>query len=429
MRIALLIAITMASSIVAAAGETATESIPPLPIPHYSAPLSERWLKERPPEAIEACRLMGSVSISASEATRQTVVDAVALAQAASDAGGQRVVIALNYSPWHYEFRKWGMPESEKEPVTLRGVKHYQELARLTEKLWRIRAWLAETKSDVRVAAILYDCEVFDVTGDAANDVAVREKLDASFDAAREAFPDARIYWFGFGAYVPGDWDKTAFAETKDFPWDAKTDAAAVAMYYPGEPWANREVMRRTAADALNHGVMNVVAWVSLGAGYVPVADPASRDRREWTFDYEYPTAFSWYLGRDLNRSDRWWRPATVPKPEAVVFYPAPSDERVPCAWDHFVAYCSGAANLDLVRYGAPPYPRTMPRRSVDLAASQEPESVQPSDQGGSVGERAIALTVQTGGHETSTARNRPRVNPLWLTTPVTIIHPRLVRY
>lgn len=328
-----------------------------LPKIHYSFPFSTNWLQDQPEEAIETARIMGSVNIAGwggwptTPITKTDVENAVTLAVEAANRRGSPVDIAINYSPYHYVFRKSGDTEP-REPVEEFGIKHVQEIALLTERFWSIRAWIAEATHGIpnppKVSAILYDCEVFDITGDPINDAAVLEKYNIAYDKAKEIFPDARVVWYGFSGHVPGDWQHTAYARVKDFPLETKNEGASVSMYYPGEFEINQELFRKTHEYVTDHGINTVVPWVSLGSGYEPLAvTDKGTVPRKWTFDYDYPLVLTWKLGRAMNRPEFSGRSAYAyyDAADVIVFYPSPSDHNVPKMMEHFTAYVRGATN------------------------------------------------------------------------------------
>jgi len=310
----------------------------------------QSWLRERPAEAVHACRIIGSVGVRAHGATETTVRDAVALAQAASDAGESPVSITLEYSPWHYVFRPGGKVAPDAEPVEAEGVAHVRELAMMQRTFWSIRAWLAEASAGaVQVEAIVLDCEVLDIVGDATKDAATIRKYNAAYDIAHEAFPDARIVWYGFMSHVPGDWEKTAYAEVRDFTADVHNSGASCSLYYPGEPDVNRELFRRTVKRAADASITSVVPFVSLGCGYMPAASTRGRIERPWSHAYPYPLEFSWLAGREMNQAGFAGRPAFAPwdVADAICFYPNFDNPAYQTALQHFEAYSRGAANLD----------------------------------------------------------------------------------
>lgn len=172
-----------------------------------------------------------------------------------------------------------------------------------------------------------------------------QRSLDAKhailWDLARAAFPAARIIWYHHGAItptaIPAAWQEDEYL-TPNTPGDTRS----CALYYD-EWYLNQEIYRRTAESAGKQGIRDVIPFLALGGSFPRAAAGwGSFDRNDAL------AAQAWLAGFEINHPWCRTQPVRFPLSQApfVFFWPAPGDERFPCWFDHFLAYCRGAQNL-----------------------------------------------------------------------------------
>lgn len=302
---------------------TGFKALSELNITHYSFPLSDSWITSDN-DALQIARITGAVSLSAYSYTEESVTSLVELAIKASKLRSTPVKIGINYSVWHYVFQGSG------EAVDAEGEFHDAELALLDDNLTTIKGYIDAALTGVSnpptVGAIIYDCEIFDITGDETNDNAVINKYNLAYNKAKEIFPSAKVIWFGFGTYVLSG---PNFVLTTDFPYSALNNGASASLYYPTVPSVNKTILQLTANSAVSNGVETTTPWISLDSGY--------SESNVWSFDIGYQTNISWQIGYDVSKNSY---------VDSVVFYPSYSDTRVPDIKDHLLAYFRGFFNL-----------------------------------------------------------------------------------
>jgi hypothetical protein len=327
----------------------ALKALKPLAKVHYSFPVEPQWL-EGPGDPLvhEYVRLTHSLCVRGENVTGPQLDVAVAVCAAVNQ---QRPDIAasigVNYSVWHRRFPK-------DAPPTETGAKHDDEVAFYRSRLEQIRDWLAQSnsrrKTDVRVTAILLDCERFrtkdaKASGAAAWNDAIRAKHDEIYRVSKTVFPDARVVWYGLGG-VSTTAVGSCWRTSNTAPTNILNDGWSVSLYRPHEQYYTREQMRRTVDAARAAGVKEVIPWVSLASGYRRQVEGPS-----WTWDtsWDYGLPLAWQLGAELNNP--WygknaecyapWNAAPF-----VCFYPGPFYPKYPHWPRYFVAYVRGANDL-----------------------------------------------------------------------------------
>lgn len=301
----------------------------PLPKPHYSWPLPGSMLTPDSAVLREYTRITHAVSVRGESVTAPQIAAAVVACKAANAAGPSvPATIAINYSPWHRRFPR-------DRPPTDVGSAATAEVDAYRAALERIRGSLADANrehaADVRVSALLLDCERFRISDDEEWNAAMTRKHDAIADVSREVFPDARVEWYARGGFsTAGDatWRRSPYFTLRE-----RGDSFSCALYGGPRLDEMREAYRRTRAEATAHAVSSVTPWIALGAGYAP-----DGSRRRWSFDWPYDQAASARLGAEVNGGAAPWDTVRV-----VVFYPSPFDDRMPRGPQHFVAYVEGA--------------------------------------------------------------------------------------
>ena len=313
----------------------------PLPKVHYSWPVPRDHLHPLDEMLYEYVRLTHAVTLKGEAAQRGEVDAAVSICNRINKTKPEiRASIGLSFSPWHRRFGK-DLPPSD------RGRTHDAELRLFRERFEFFRRRIAELnamlKSDVRVTAILFDCERFEARpDDPVEGVALDEKYNLMYDLAKSFFPQARVEWYARGSVyqsaAPSGWSMS-----RHFTLREKGDSFSCSLYAVPEIYGTRERFRRTLENAREHGMESVTPWVSLAAGY----RRQTRGKSNYAMDWDYDLIYSWQIGAELNhpwfgdeaREKRFasWRAA-----EVVVFYPEPMG-RSPAWGKHFVAYVRGA--------------------------------------------------------------------------------------
>lgn len=311
----------------------------PLPKVHYSWPVP---LGRIPEELLyEYVRLTHAVSLSGEWSKPEQMDQAVAVCKRVnSDAPEIPASIRINYSVWHRRFGK-------DLPPTDTGPTHQAELDYLKSRLEFLRDELrtANRKQDteIRISAMLFDSEHFHVRpDDAAWNRAITAKYDAAYDMVREFFPGVRIEWYARGAIHPGA-SSTGWSQAKYFTLEEKGDSFGCSLYQVPEIGNTREIFRRTARNAEEHGCDEVTPWIALASGYRRQVDTY----HEFSLDWNYDLIYSWQLGAEINHpwfgaTERAERFAPWNRAKIAIFYPEPFG-RTPHWPQHFVAYVRGA--------------------------------------------------------------------------------------
>src|SRR4030095_296666 len=269
--------------------------LPPLSKVHYSWPISDAFLTTQSAALREYARVTGSVSVRGETVTAEQI-DALVLACKQAHRGGalEGASIAVNYSPWH---RRFGgdLPATDTGPTATAEVEMFRR------RLWAVRDALGEAnrrhETNVGVSAVILDSERFKISSsNRAINKARTRKYDQIYEVAKEAFPRARVEWYARGLIhkvSEGKWSVVPY-----FTLQEKGDSVSCQVYEVPSVARMRESCQRTVALAGENGREAVTAWVALGAGF-----DRSGLRPRWRFNLDYDPAFSWTLGRDINRS------------------------------------------------------------------------------------------------------------------------------
>lgn len=314
----------------------------PLPKVHYSWPLPFRTISDD--LLYEYARLTHAVSVAGEWHTEAQIDRAVRICKRVNGAKPKiPATIGVNYSVWHRRFGK-------KLPPTDSGKTHKAELDYQRQRLTALRDLLAAANrkhnTNVVVSAILFDSERFHVKKDDDKwNAAITTKYNAAYDLAREVFPKVRIEWYARGAVQPGasnsGWNQASYFTLKE-----KGESFGCSLYQVPEIGVTRDIFRKTADNAVKHGVKEVTPWIALASGYRRQVDKY----HTWSHNWEYDLIYSWKLGAEVNnawygakvREQRFapWRLAKV-----AIFYPEPFGRSR--LWGlHFVAYVRGANGI-----------------------------------------------------------------------------------
>lgn len=318
------------------------KELEPLPKVHYSWPLPYKTISDE--VLFEYVRLTHAASLSGEWSSPEQMDRAVEVCRRVNAQKPKiPASIGVNYSVWH---RRFG-PEL---PPTDTGPTHDAELNYLRTRMQAIRDSLAAAnekhQANVAVTAILFDSEHFHTKeGDADWNAALTQKYDAADEIVREVFPKARVEWYARGAIQPGA-SPAGWNQSSHFTLAEKGESFGCSLYQVPEIGYTREIFRRTAQNAAQHGCEEVTPWIALASGYRRQTDKY----HEWSYDWNYDLIYSWQLGRELNNSwfgvpERSERFAPWTKAKIAIFYPEPFG-RTPHWGQHFVAYVRGAHGI-----------------------------------------------------------------------------------
>jgi hypothetical protein len=318
------------------------KELKPLSKVHYSWPLPYETISDD--VLFEYVRLTNTASISGEWSQPDQIDRAVEVCQRVNDTKPKiPASIGVNYSVWHRRF-------GEDLPPTDTGPTHEAELDYLRTRMAAIRDGLAAANkkhlATIAVTAILFDSEHFHTKrGDAVWNAAITQKYNAAYDIVREFFPKVRVEWYARGAVHPGA-SATGWSNATYFALDEKGETFGCSLYQVPEIGYTRDIFRRTADNAAQHGCDEVTPWIALASGYRRQTDKY----HTWSHDWNYDLIYSWQLGRELHNSwhgvpERADRFAPWNKAKIAIFYPEPFG-RAPYWGQHFVAYVRGANGI-----------------------------------------------------------------------------------
>ncbi len=252
-------------------------------------------------------------------------------------------VLSFTIRPWHEKFDP-ALPPTDIGPTC------QAEIDLLVSRCEFIKTQLALANakygSNIQVGAFLLDSERFVVkAGDLVWNQAIIDKYDIFNTTLKAYFPTARLEWFAkdivAGPSLTG-WSRR--------PWHVDgewLERLSQELYRPWEPTEYRQAFALTAKLADSLGLREVTPWVSLACGFV--RHPSTGIFHTWSWDVRYDLVYSWMCGAELNHP--WY--GTMPERfldntriKAVCFYPGIGDSHVPKSWEHFIAYCRGAADM-----------------------------------------------------------------------------------
>jgi hypothetical protein len=300
--------------------------------PHWSWSLPDFALTQPDERVFEVARIMGSACLQGEYATPQQVATCVKLCHA------MLASIGINLKPYH------NLVPDGASPL----FAYPDELSLLARALTMCRHWLDQANesknTDVKVGVILLDSERFyRKDDDPAWNAAITERYNEVYDLCKSIFPGVRVEWYERG--IEASQSETGWSPAPWNVFDNKADSFSCDLYRVSEITEMRETFRRTYDFAATKVVNpEVTPWVALGSGYF-----RNFDFQEWKSDWDYPTIYSWMLGRELH--DHWFgdRPqrfAPWNAAKCCVFYHNVFDSRSPSALKHFVAYVRGSHDI-----------------------------------------------------------------------------------
>jgi len=318
--------------------------LPRLPKPHYSAAIPPQQINLANGLLHQFTRITGSLCLNGQYCSEGQVFDAVVICARAT------ANLAIGYNAWS-EFWNDALPPTDQGPL------YVEELKMLASRLAKIQLWVDQANhvhlpDTVNVRLVIFNSESFHVAYRSEEwRAAVRAKHDAFYTVAKQAFPDAPVEWYNFGAVVPST-ATSGWTAVDNHDLAEKHDAHSVGLYRGSEIGYIRESYRRTAT-ATEDAAEPVTPFIALAAGYRMKADGSGRQFGPWDYDPMY----SWALGREINTKwfgDRPARFAPWNRAERAIFYPAPFNPRFPDEpfWRHFEAYARGAALREFVVTG-----------------------------------------------------------------------------
>jgi hypothetical protein len=223
--------------------------------------------------------------------------------------------LCLNYSPWHRSY------PFDYAPANLNTPDAIKELDTFTAVLKKWRTWITQANEYYRclvpVKAILLDCEKFDAGKD--DRLNLKLALDKITALTKAVYPKAKIYWYNHATWI------RSTELTEYWTGEEITQAICPAFYWPRHFEWYEEHFANNILFAQQKGIAEIVAYISLGAGY----DGAS----VWHDDLDYPVDISRQIGAFVK---------SHPEIKAVVFYPQPFCPSTPQWEAHFEAYKEG---------------------------------------------------------------------------------------
>jgi hypothetical protein len=317
----------------------------PLPKVHYFWPLNPELLNDRSNRRLyELARITHSLCVQGEWATKEQIDNCVyTCAGVNKNAPVIKSSLGISFSPWHRKFGK-ELPPTDRGPTYQEEIHYFEERARL------VRHWVEQSNenyhSDVKISAILLDCERFHVLQNNEKwNEAIRENLDIIHIKAQSIFPEARIEWYGRGIVRTSGgngWTQTPY-------WTGKEIKAPLScsLYSVPEIEGMRETFRRTCKLADELGIEEVTPWVALASGYRRGLKGLNQ---YFDYDWLYDIIYSYQIGAELNvkwYGDRPERFAPYNHAKIIIFWPPPFDKRTPGWPRHFIAYVRGATGVE----------------------------------------------------------------------------------
>jgi hypothetical protein len=332
----------------------------PLPKVHYSWGLRSDFISDRDNELMyELARLTHSLSI-VGEATPPSQIDNCVYTCARINKTNPEIPcsIGINYSPWHRKFKPeqgFAKPISKKYNYTIFSDRTYHaEIKQFVLKMTEVKRWVNQSNakygSDVKIGAILLDCERFyRRENDPLWNETMGEALNAIHVEAVKLFPDARIEWYNRGRFQGPDENRPLLS---NYLVDNLIMTGMSCSLY-SLPYRTRmqKLFQATCDLADTHTLdgkrpwkgLDVTPWVALNYGMDwEIYKSGERDLKVCHRDYgpwDYPLSASREMGAEINSSVSPYDRAKV-----VIFFPAPFDSNFPNWGRHFIEYCKGAA-------------------------------------------------------------------------------------
>ena len=316
-------------------------SLKPLPKIHFSWPVASE-IEGR--KLYELARITHSLCLSGKRTTAQQVDKCVYVCETVNKTSPRiKASLAIEFSPFIREFDKAASP-------TDRGSSYQKAIGQMKSRAELTKKWIAAAnkkfQSNIKVSAILLDCERFHVkSGNIKWNDGIREALDTVHSMFQSIFPEARMEWYGRGVGVSAGGD--GWAKKKYWTGQEIKAPLSCSLYAVPEIERTRETFRRTAKLADAMGIADVTPWIALASGYRRGLDDLSNAK--FDFNWSYDILYSYLLGSNLNidwYGDRPERFAPYKRAKVVVFYPPPFDKRVPHWSKHFIAYVRGATKV-----------------------------------------------------------------------------------
>lgn len=306
-------------------------TLKPLPKIHYSWPVPTDTESD---DLYQLARITGSLTVSGRWVTEEHVRRCVDACKRVNKTNPTiEASLAILFSPFTRIYLK-GVPP------TNRGDLYYDDLRQTRKRAKLVKQWIG---SDIKLTAILLNCERFRVTPETVD--TVKNALDSVQLMLQHIFPDARIEWYGRG--ITASAATSGWAKTKLFTGQEIKASLSCSLYSVPEIERTRETYRRTVILADELGIDEVTPWIALASGYQRGVRDLSNAK--FVFDWDYDIVYSYLLGANLNidwYSVRPERFAPYMRAKVVIFYPPPFDKRVPQWRKHFVAYVRGATGV-----------------------------------------------------------------------------------
>lgn len=265
-------------------------------------------------EVVEVARITGSVGLDAGETSANIAkaVEYAGKAQAKRAAGTKPIVLSVVLRPWK---------APGTDPLSDAA---WKEVGAVRSQSKPILAAIQKASFKPKVA-VLIDAEGLSCREEPARSAC--QDLYATYDfLARYCYNPIQVEWYGFGPQTmpvePDGWGQHAWV----VPFDGLA-SIGFDLYRVGEVTEKRMTAHKAVAYADSLGIVPVTPWISIGCGRAYTFD---NKFHEWS--WEAPLPYSQSIGEETYQ--KWWsdRPGRfMPSKRfgAVVFYPAPLDQRL----------------------------------------------------------------------------------------------------
>lgn len=270
-------------------------SLPKLTIPW--SPDDELWV-EGQPQLTELTRILGAITVNVEGKKEQTAI-------ALKIAEKTKAKLGVLLRPWF--------------PVVTDPGGEFQ----ITWNQWRTAIAPALRESIYKPEIIcLIDAEIL---GNA--------ELFSIYDAFITALGCKRREWYNF-ASTPNASEMGWGTQQ----WSVKFDGLQTMgfeIYHQNEQYLRREISRKAKVQAIEWGILDTTAWVSIGCGRVFDWKPFTT----WTDNT--PQSLDYTIAMSKELYEKWYcdRPTRYMScPSTIIIYPHPFDKRT-TKWEHLIAF------------------------------------------------------------------------------------------
>lgn len=328
----------------------------PLPKIHYSWGFPSEFLDRRNDRLLyEFARLTHSLTVGTSPNKKDSVlssrIDNAVYTCARINKTDPEIpcTIAFAYSPWHWKFLQRKPITKDHNSSIFTDPTYKIEIDEFVQQMTflkdRIRASNRKYESDIKISAILLDCERFSPRRKDLNwNKAMAKALDDIHIKAVRLFPGARIEWYmrGMGGYTEASLSKwySYFTGLEEY-----IPSLSYSHYVVSDPEFMHQVFLKTCELADSLDVHDVTPWLGLAWGR-----KRNRILRRVTYEaWDYDAKYSYQTGLELNDLCDNKRPDNYPpfnRAKVVILY-TPFDPNISAYGKHFIEYCRGAAHAN----------------------------------------------------------------------------------